>query len=93
MIQITTKFKQQLKAKAHRLKPIIFIGNKGLSQSVINEINRGLEDHELIKIRIQETDRELRRELFNEICLAVEAHPVQLIGSIGVIYKESEKKD
>jgi len=87
---ITTKYKQQLKARAHKLKPIVFIGTNGLTDNVKKEINRGLNDHELIKIRIHETDREIRHALFHEACEAVEATPVQLIGSIGIIYRKNE---
>lgn len=84
---LTPKIKQQLKAKAHKLKPVIMIGNNGLTDAVNKEIDRALLDHELIKIRIHTNDRELRRELLNEICKANQAELVQTIGSIGVIYR------
>lgn len=91
MSSITTKFKQQLKAKAHKLKPIVFIGMNGLSENVKNEIDRALNDHELIKIRIQESDRVLRKELFQEICNTANAEALQLIGNIGIIYRKKEE--
>lgn len=90
-MSMTPKQRQQLKGKAHKLKPIVFIGNNGLTDNVKMEINRGLDDHELIKIRIQATDRETRRELFQEICDEMLADPIQLVGGIGVIYRVSEK--
>lgn len=89
---ITTKFKQQLKAKAHKLSPIVFIGNHGFTENVKAEIDRGLLDHELIKIRIQGIDRDMRQELFKEICRATEAEAVQLIGGVGVIYRKNTEK-
>lgn len=85
---LTPKVRQQLKAKAHKLKPVIMIGNKGLTPAVHKEIDQALHDHELIKIRIQTTDRELRRELFAQICTTNQAELVQTIGSIGVMYKQ-----
>lgn len=88
-MSITTKFKQQLKAKAHKLKPVVFVGNNGLSESVQNEMDRALTDHELIKIRIQSEDRVVRRELFAEVCKLVKAEAVQFIGSIGVMYRKN----
>lgn len=91
-MQLTTKQKQILKAKAHKLRPIVFIGNNGFSENVKNEIERGLNDHELIKIRIAEGDREVRQELFEEICKTVSCTPVQLIGGIGILYREREDK-
>lgn len=82
------KVRQALKARAHALKPIIMIGNNGLSDAVNKEIDRALYDHELIKIRILSTDRDQRRAWFEEICAAHTAELVQVIGSIGVIYKK-----
>jgi RNA-binding protein len=84
---LNTKAKQQLKAKAHKLKPVVMIGNNGLTDAVNKEIDRALHDHELIKIRILSNDRDLRRQIFNEICQVNQAELVQVIGSIGVIYR------
>lgn len=89
-MQLTTKQKQLLKAKAHKLRPIVFIGNNGFTENVKNEIDRGLNDHELIKIRIAENDREIRQGLFQEICESVSAQPIQLIGGIGIVYRARE---
>ncbi|HEX4045594.1 MAG TPA: ribosome assembly RNA-binding protein YhbY [Gammaproteobacteria bacterium] len=89
---MTPKIKQQLKAKAHKLKPIVFIGNNGLSENVIKEINCGLQAHELIKIRIQSEDRELKRALFAEACATGQAEAIQLIGGIGVMYRKREEE-
>lgn len=85
---LNPKARQALKAKAHALKPIIMIGNNGLSDSVQKEIDRALYDHELIKIRFLSEDRDLRREFLATICEAHSAELVQVIGRIGVIYKK-----
>jgi RNA-binding protein len=89
---LTPKIKQQLKAKAHKLKPVIMIGNNGLTDAVNKEIDRALLDHELIKIRILTNDRDLRRAIFNELCDVNRAELVQVIGSIGVIYRQNQDK-
>jgi RNA-binding protein len=88
---LSTKYKQQLKAQAHPLNPIVYIGTNGFTDSVRKEIERALHDHELIKIRILETDRQLRQLLFTEICQATTAHPIQLIGKVGILYRKSDK--
>ena len=88
---LTPKLRQQLKAKAHALKPVILIGNNGLTDAVQNEINRALHDHELIKIRIMTQDRELRRQLYEKICQSSQAELIQSIGNIGVIYKKNKE--
>ncbi len=90
-MSLTTKNKQLLKAKAHKLKPIVFIGNNGFTENIKKELERALYDHELIKIRIQETDREAKKALFVDVCESVAAEPIQLIGNIGIIYRKSSK--
>jgi RNA-binding protein len=88
---LSVKHRQRLKAKAHVLHAVVFIGQQGLTDNIKNEIDRNLTDHELIKIRIQENDREMRRELFQTTCESVLAEPVQLIGKIGVIYRKKKE--
>jgi RNA-binding protein len=85
---LTPKIRQQLKAKAHSLKPIVFIGHNGLTEAVNKEVDRALNDHELIKMRITHEDREVRRELFAQICELHHAELVQQIGSIGVLFRK-----
>lgn len=89
---LTPKARQALKARAHKIKPIVLIGNNGFTPSVKLEIDRALNDHELIKIRISAEDRELKQALFNDICQSTFAEPVQLIGNIGVIYRKNKDK-
>ena len=82
---LTTKYKQQLKARAHKLKPVVLIGNHGFSDAVKKETERALQDHELIKIRIASNDRDERRELATTICTELEANLIQTIGTTAVI--------
>lgn len=88
-MSLTPKAKQQLKAKAHSLKPIILVGNAGVSPAVIKETDRALTDHELIKVRIPTQDRDLRKQLFAELCAANQAELVQMIGNIGVLFRKN----
>lgn len=89
---LAPKRRQQLKGLAHKLKPVVLIGNNGLTDAVNKEIDRALHDHELIKIRVQTTDRDLRKTLFAELCDKNHAELVQMIGAIGVIYRKKEDK-
>ncbi len=82
------KTKQAFMAKAHKLKPVVMIGIKGLTENTNMEIDRALHDHELIKIRIQNSDRELKQQMFKDICGAAKAEAVHFIGGIGVIYRK-----
>ncbi len=90
-MKLNTKIQQQYRAKAHKLKPIVMIGGKGLTETVNQEIDRALFDHELIKIRIQAADREERKKLFAEICKLHQAFGIQMVGNIATLYRKSDK--
>jgi len=92
-MMLTPKERQHLKAKAHKLKPIILIGNRGFTEAVGKEIDRALTDHELIKIRLQSPDRESRQALVVTICQTHAAELVQLIGNIGIIYRKNPEQE
>jgi RNA-binding protein len=91
-MSLISKDKQQLKAKAHKLKPIVIVGNNGLTETVNMEIDRALTDHELIKMRINAEDRVVRRALFHEISQLHGAALIQQVGKIGVLFRKSDKK-
>ncbi|SEF73456.1 YhbY family RNA-binding protein [Nitrosomonas ureae] len=96
MLTLTIAHRRELKAQAHALNPVVMIGKSGLSPSVIEELDRGLSSHELIKIRVLIDDRIARSELFEKICQLLNAAPVQHIGKIFIIYRprpeEAEKQ-
>lgn len=83
---LTVTERLALKGRAHQLKPTVMIGNAGLTESVLKEIELTLKLHELIKIRVmaERTDREA---MLAEICTKLNAEPVQHIGKILVIFK------
>lgn len=89
-MSLTPKERQQLKAKAHSLHPIVMIGNKGLTAAVKKEIDLALEDHELIKIRLSITDRNEKKAAVTDICESLQAESVQLIGNISVLYRKKK---
>jgi putative YhbY family RNA-binding protein len=80
-----------LKARAHALKPVVAIGNEGLTAAVLKEIETSLKAHDLIKIRATADDRDARRTLLGEICKLAGASPVQHIGKILIVYREHEE--
>ena len=90
MLTLTVLQRQNLKARAHPLKPTVMIGNAGLTATVLNEIARALKSHELIKIRVMNDDREERDAMLQEICEQLDAAPVQRIGKILVVYQPQE---
>lgn len=78
--------KKKFKSEAHSLKPVVMIGQAGLTAAVIAEIEIALDCHELIKVRIR-AERDARKEIANEICSTTCAELIQVIGQIIVIYR------
>ncbi len=92
MLNITSAQRRTLRARAHALHPVVFIGDKGLSESVIEEIASSLDSHELIKVRVGDADRHAREALLRQICDKLEAAPVQHIGRILVIFRPAPER-
>jgi RNA-binding protein len=76
-----------LKKLAHGLKPVIQIGKRGLTDSVIESIDRALDDHELIKIKFVDFKEE-KREISRAIVERVECIMVGMIGNVVTLYRE-----
>ena len=79
--------RQQLKARAHALKPVVLTGQAGISPALLSEIDGALEHHELIKVRINAADREARQAAAAQICHALNAELVQRIGHVVTIFR------
>ncbi|MBI3570267.1 MAG: YhbY family RNA-binding protein [Gammaproteobacteria bacterium] len=88
---LTPKQRKQLKALAHHRKPVVQVGNAGITPAVIREIDQALDFHELIKIRLPGVGRGQRSMQLGKICDATGADAVQEIGRIGAIYRRAEK--
>jgi RNA-binding protein len=88
-MQLTSKQIKSLRAEGHRLKlkPVVSMGQKGLSDSLHKEIDIALEHHELLKMRIPALDKSERRELSKQICEQHDAILVEGIGNVIVIYR------
>ena len=80
--------RKQLRAKAYQLKPVVLIGQGGLSDAVVAEIDRALEDHELIKIKARVGDRDVRNEMIDSACSRLGASLVQRIGNVAVLFRQ-----
>jgi RNA-binding protein len=92
-MSLSSQHKQQLKAQAHHLNPIVLLGSNGLTEAVHAEIERGLIDHELIKVRLTGEDRQERKHLVEVICEKHAAACIQLIGRIVILYRKNPEKN
>lgn len=88
---LSSQQRKQLKAIAHHLKPIVTIAGNGISESVLSELERALEDHELIKIKIVAEEREDRVALIHEITRQTQAELVHSVGKTAVLVRYSNR--
>jgi RNA-binding protein len=84
---------KQLRAIGHKLKPVVTVAGKGLSESVVLEINRALNDHELIKVKLVVGGRDARMAIGGEICDSTGAEIVQSMGNILLLLRRTAEPD
>lgn len=80
-----------MRAIGHHLKPVVTVAGSGLSDNVMAELNRALNDHELIKVKIAVDDRDARQELAATMCKSTQAELVQSIGKIALILRKNTR--
>lgn len=84
--------KKHLRGLGHNLKPVIMVGDSGLSESLLAEFESTLTHHELIKVRVRVGDRKARDSIIDELCETASATLVQRIGNIALLYRENPEK-
>lgn len=75
----------------HGLKPVVMISDQGLTEGVLLELERALNDHELIKVKINCGDRETKKSLISELCNRCQCERVQAIGNMVLIYRVASR--
>ena len=83
--------KKYLRSLGHQLKPVVTVAGKGLSENVLAEIDRALNDHELIKIKLAVGDRAAKKVTIEEICQQCTAQLIQTIGHMLLLYRKADK--
>ena len=87
------RLKKKLRQIAHHLDVVVSVGDHGVSDAVVAETNRALDDHELIKVRVHSGEREDRSALIDQLTEACGAEAVQKIGKIVVLYRANPEAD
>jgi RNA-binding protein len=72
------------------MKPVVIVGNAGLTEAVLVEIDASLEHHELLKVKVNAEDRERRASLAETISQRTRAELVQMIGQVAVFYRPAQ---
>lgn len=91
-MNLSNKQKQHLKGLAHSLKPVVQLGNNGLTEGVLAEIEGAINHHELIKVKIPTDDKEEKALIMDAIVRETGAVKLQTIGHVLVLFKQSDEK-
>ncbi len=90
-IALSSQARSALRAAAHALRPVVMIGDQGLTPAVLKEIDVALTAHELIKIRVNGQERGERDLILQTICEQLESAPVHHLGKTLVLYRGGKK--
>lgn len=89
---LTSSQTRYLRGLAHPLKPVLLLGERGVTAGVLRELGQALDDHELIKVRLTGDDRTARAADLARLVESSHAEPVQTIGHIAVLYRRNDDK-
>lgn len=89
---LTNEQRKALRARGQKLKPVILMGQHGLTEAVMAEIQIALDHHELLKIRLPAADSAEKAAMLDRILAETKAEPIQRIGHVALIYKENPDK-
>ena len=89
---LTTQQIRQLKSRAHALKPVVRVGQQGVTPAVLAELDTALDYHELLKVKLTGADRDTRQALIDRLCRKSNALCLQRIGGIAVLYRRNPNK-
>lgn len=90
-MKLTGKQKSHLRGLAHSLSALVQVGKQGVTEGVVDQIDRCLDAHELIKIKLEVDDQNEFRDVLDELCREVGASLVQTIGHTAVFYRPSKE--
>lgn len=93
MMKLSNRQKKRYRTIGHQLKPVVTLASRGLAPAVLMELERALNDHELVKIKINADDREEREKMIAEVIEATGAVNIQRIGNILLAYRPAADAD
>lgn len=82
---------KQLRTIGHQLKPIVMISENGLTEGVLGELDRALNDHELIKVKLAFENRDTKNATIVELVNITKAELVQSVGKVVLLYRLAKK--
>jgi len=91
-MKLSERQKKHLRGLAHSLKPVISLGDKGVTDAFIHELDTTLDHHELIKIKVRAGDRETRDRIIAELAEQMSAALISRIGNVATLYRARKQK-
>ncbi|MDX1403660.1 MAG: YhbY family RNA-binding protein [Woeseiaceae bacterium] len=88
---LTEPQKKYLRGLGHQLKPVIMVGDAGLSDSVFKEFCSSISHHELVKVRVRAGDRKSRDDIIDALCDRGSAELVTRIGNVALVYRRNDE--
>ena len=86
-MQLNNHQVRHLRGLAHALRPVVRVGGKGLTETVLAELELALEHHELVKVQVAIDDREARSGIVEALVTRSRAQTVQKIGKVVCLYR------
>jgi len=91
-MELSDKQKKYLRGLAHDLKPVVHVGNSGVTPGVTAELNQNLNHHELIKVKLRVGDRDARDEAIGQVLAGSRAELVGRIGNVAILFRRNREK-
>ena len=91
-MSLSSAQKRYLRGLTHHINPVVMVGEKGLTENVLLEIEQALDHHELIKVSVRVGDRKERDAVIRELCNQGAAEMVQRVGNMALLYRENPDK-
>ena len=88
---LSEKQKKHLRRLAHPMSPVVMLGNAGLTDGVVNELDRALTDHELVKVSARIGKRSARNIALDDLAVRTASALVQRVGNVGVFYRQRKE--
>ena len=90
-MDLTERQKKLLRGLGHQLKPVLMVGDAGLTDGVLREFSSTIDHHELVKVRVRVGDRKGRDQIISELCERGGAALVTRIGNVALLYRRNEE--
>jgi RNA-binding protein len=91
-MKLTEQQKKFLRGHGHTLKPVVTVGDAGLSESLLAEFDSSIRHHELIKVRVRAADRDQRDAILEQLCTVGSAELIARIGNVALLFRPNEHK-